>query len=174
MSVADWSIKLAKADDANHLPEIELAAGRLFESIPELADFAGGHAISPERHRKLIVKGHCLVAVSGERIAGFLASEPAGRELHIAELSVHPDFQQQGVGARLMRGCQIDAHNSGFSALTLTTFRDVPWNGPFYQRLGFVEVGELDSHARLRGEIAKEVSQGMPEDKRIAMIRFLN
>ncbi|WP_114521593.1 GNAT family N-acetyltransferase [Altererythrobacter sp. ZODW24] len=174
MSETDWSIRLAKLEDAEHLPDIELAAGKLFETIPDLAGIAGGQAIPPERHRKLIVKGHCLVAASGERIAGFLASEPFGRELHITELSVHPDFQQQGIGARLMRGCQIDAHNSGFSALTLTTFRNVPWNGPFYRRLGFVEVEELDSHARLRGEIAKEVSHGLPEDQRAAMIRFLS
>ncbi len=164
MSATNWSIRLAKPEDADHLPNIERAAGKLFES---------NHAIPPERHRKLIAKGHCLIAVSGERIAGFLASEPYGRELHIIELSVHPDFQRQGVGARLMRGCQIDALNSGFSALTLTTFRDVQWNGPFYQRLGFVEVEELDSHARLRDEIAKEISHGLPADQRIAMIRFL-
>ncbi len=173
MSAANWSIRLARPDDASHLPDVELAAGKLFETIPALAGIAGGHAIPPRRHRKLIANGHCLVAVSGDRIAGFLASESFGRELHIVELSVHPDFQEQGIGSGLMRGCQINAHNSGFSALTLTTFRDVPWNGPFYERLGFAEVGELDSHARLRGEIAKEVSHGLPEEGRVAMIRFL-
>jgi hypothetical protein len=29
--------------------------------------------------------------------------------------------------------------------VTLTTFRDVPWNAPFYRRLGFEVVDELPS-----------------------------
>ncbi len=51
-----------------------------------------------------------------------------------------PAFQQRGIGGGLMRACMIDARNSGFCALTLTTFRDVAWNAPFYSRLGFFEV----------------------------------
>lgn len=31
-------------------------------------------------------------------------------------------------------------HNSEFVGLSLTTFRDVPYNGPFYARLGFHEL----------------------------------
>jgi hypothetical protein len=30
------------------------------------------------------------------------------------------------------------AKSRRFHAITLTTFRDVPWNGPFYGSLGFV------------------------------------
>jgi len=29
------------------------------------------------------------------------------------------------------------ATSQGYEAVTLTTFRDVPWNSPFYTRLGF-------------------------------------
>ena len=35
------------------------------------------------------------------------------------------------------------ATSEGFDAITLTTYRDVPWNGPFYESLGYVTIGDL-------------------------------
>ena len=32
-----------------------------------------------------------------------------------------------------------EAWDLGYDRLSLTTYRDLPWNGPFYARLGFVE-----------------------------------
>lgn len=173
-SSQEWSLRLARPDDAEHLPAIERAAGTLFSSIPELAGLAGNEAIPAERHQKLIRKGHCLVAFQGDRPVGFIATEPFRRELHIWEVSVHPDAQQRGIGAGLVRACQIDARNSSFKAITLTTFRDVPWNGPFYERLGFEEVTALDAHPRLVGELAVEADHGLPAERRCAMIHFLD
>ena len=169
-----WSLRLAKPEDADALPALELAAGELFNTLPGLGSVAGNHAIPAERHRKLIRKGHCLVAYLGDRPIGFIATEPFRRELHVWEMSVHPDGQRQGIGAGLMRACMIDARNSGFKAVTLTTFRDVPWNGPFYARLGFEEVTALDAHPRLASELALEADNGMPADQRCAMIAFLD
>ncbi|MBI1402307.1 MAG: GNAT family N-acetyltransferase [Porphyrobacter sp.] len=171
MSGADWSLRLARAEDAAALPGIERAAA---------VAFAGEPSVDPLRTRseadyaRLIRRGHCLVAHVGERPAGFLAAEPFGRELHIWEMDVLPAFQRRGIGAGLVRAAQIDARNTGFRALTLTTFRDLAWNGPFYERLGFEEVTALDAHPRLAGELANEVDDGMPADRRCAMIRFLD
>jgi GNAT superfamily N-acetyltransferase len=130
--------------------------------------------MEPAQHRRLIAKGHCLVVLSGDQIVGFLASEPFRRELHIREVSVHSDYQGHGIGAGLMRAAIIDAGNSGFAAVTLTTFRDVPWNGPFYTRLGFVEIEDFDANPRLSDELEKEVSHGLPRDRRCAMIYFIS
>jgi hypothetical protein len=74
----------------------------------------------------------------------------------------------------LVRAGQIDARNTGFKALTLTTFRDLAWNAPFYARLGFDEVTAIDAHPRLAGELANEVDDGLPADRRCAMICFLD
>ncbi|GAA4043817.1 GNAT family N-acetyltransferase [Parerythrobacter jejuensis] len=172
--MSDWSIRLARPGDADALPAVEMAAGTLFATLPDLAEFAGNHAISAERHRKLIARGHCLVALAQDAPIGFVATQPFQRELHVWEVSVHPDFQQRGIGATLMRACMIDARNAGFVALTLTTFRDVPWNGPFYEQIGFEEVTALDAHPRLAAELAEEADNGMPADRRIAMIKFLD
>lgn len=173
--MSDWSLRLAKVDDADAMPEIEAAASDLFKQDPELAEldiFDDGW--EPDELRKLIRRGHCLVSHVGDAIAGFLISQPFRRELHIWEMDVHPRFQRRGIGAGLIRACQIDARNAGFRAVTLTTFRDLAWNGPFYQQLGFEEVTALDAHPRLAGELANEVDDGLPAERRCAMIHFLD
>jgi GNAT superfamily N-acetyltransferase len=174
MSRSDWSLRLARPDDAEAMPAIERAAADLFAQDPDLAGLDPDDTWTPEELARLIRKGHCLVAHVGEDMAGFLVAEPFRRELHIWEMDVHPRFQQRGIGAGLVRAAQIDARNTGFKALTLTTFRDLAWNAPFYTRLGFEEVTALDAHPRLAGELANEVDDGLPADRRCAMICFLD
>ena len=172
--MTDWSLRLARQADAGHMPAIEARAGRLFETVEGLAGIAGQQTVPVERLQRYIRKGHCLVAHVGGAMAGFLVNEPFGRELHIWEFNVDPVHQRRGIGAGLVRACIIDAGNAGFRAVTLTTFRDVPWNAPFYARLGFVEVTALDAHPRLAGELAVEADHGLPAERRCAMIRFLD
>jgi GNAT superfamily N-acetyltransferase len=62
---------------------------------------------------------------------------------HIWQLSVHPDHVRQGLGRSLVEAASSWARSTGFDAITLTTYRDVPWNGPFYESLGFVVVHDL-------------------------------
>ena len=183
MSDEAWAVRLAQAQAAEFFPAIELAASALFTDQDDLPDFDPNDLWTAEEHRKFIARGHCLTAISTKseggkddenRVIGFLASQPFGRELHIWEMDVLPEFQQQGIGEGLLRACIIDARNAGFAALTLTTFHDLNWNGPFYQRLGFVEVTDLDSHPRLKAELEDEHQHGLPCDRRYAMIQFLS
>ncbi|OBX19534.1 acetyltransferase [Erythrobacter sp. QSSC1-22B] len=168
-----WSIRLARRDDAAALPAIERSAAELLAGYPGIEGIDPKQVTSADRYRALIAKGHSLVATVGDRVVGFLVTEPCGRELHIREISVTTQWQRQGIGAIMIRACGIDAGNAGFSALTLTTFRDVPWNAPFYARLGFVEVAEPEEHLRLSSELENEACAGLKPAQRVAMIRFL-
>lgn len=170
----DWTLRLARPEDAPYMPAIEARAARLFDGVEGLEELAVRPVHPVERLQRYIRKGHCLVAHVGQAMAGWLANEPFGRELHIWEFNVDPAFQQRGIGSGLLRACLIDSGNSGFTAVTLTTFRDVEWNAPFYARLGFEEVVALDAHPRLAAELALEVDSGLPADRRCAMIRFLD
>lgn len=62
---------------------------------------------------------------------------------HLEQVSVRlPDRARQGTGTALVRAAMAEARWLGHDDLTLCTYRDLPWNGPFYARLGFVEVPE--------------------------------
>lgn len=172
--MTDWSLRLARPADAETMPAIEAASAVRFSGVPELAELNFSATRDATAYLRLIRKGHCLVTHVGEEMAGFLACEPFGRELHIWEMDVLPAYQGRGIGSGLLRACMVDARNSGFSALTLTTFRDVAWNAPFYARLGFEEVTALDAHPRLAGELALEADSGLPARLRCAMIRFVD
>lgn len=174
MSPHDWSLRLARLEDAAAMPAIERAAAELFTHEPGLEGFDPEDTWEVPDLERLIRRGHSLVAHVGEVMAGFLVAQPFSRELHIWEMNVHPRYGQRGIGAGLVRAAQIDARNTGFKALTLTTFRDLAWNAPFYAQLGFEEVTALDAHPRLAGELANEVDDGLPADRRCAMICFLD
>ncbi|WP_454597498.1 GNAT family N-acetyltransferase [Qipengyuania sp. SM2507] len=168
-----WSIRLARREDADALPAIERSAAALLAEYPGIEGIDPDKALTSHQYRALIARGHSLVAIAGDRIVGFLVTEPCGRELHIREMDVATQSQRQGIGAIMLRACGIDAINTGFAALTLTTFRDVPWNAPFYARLGFVEVAEPEEHSRLNAELEQEKHSGLNREQRVAMIRFL-
>jgi GNAT superfamily N-acetyltransferase len=170
----DWSLRLARPDDAEAMPGIESAAARSFADLPDYAHLDLTGTRNSDGFRRLIRKGHCLVVHVGEVMAGYLVAEPFSRELHIWQMDVAPQFQRRGIGAGLVRAGQIDARNTGFRAMTLTTFRDVVWNGPFYAGLGFQEVTAIDAHPRLAGELANEADDGLPAERRCAMICFLD
>ena len=174
MSRGAWSLRLARPADAAGMPAIERAAAELFTHGAGLEGFDPDDTWEVPDLERLIRKGHSLVAHVGEAMAGFLVAQPFGRELHIWEMDVLPTFGRRGIGAGLVRAAQIDARNTGFRALTLATFRDLPCNAPFYARLGFEEVTALDAHPRLAGELANEVDDGLPADRRCAMICFLD
>ena len=102
-----------------------------------------------------------LVLVAGEPPVGFACVELVDGGPHIRQLSVHPDHARQGVGRSLVEAASAWADGEGFAAITLTTYRDVPWNGPFYETLGFVpmrdlppELAAIREHERVIGDDA--------------------
>jgi N-acetylglutamate synthase-like GNAT family acetyltransferase len=52
------------------------------------------------------------------------------------------------IGRQLIACVADHARTLGLTSLTLTTFRDVPWNAPFYARLGFEYIAELTPELR--------------------------
>lgn len=162
-------IRLAGEDDAEALPDIEQSAGEAFRTIPELAWLAD-EDVSAERHRTLITQGPCLVAADdGDRPVGLLSATIEGDVLHIWELDVRLELQGMGIGRALLEKAVENARQRGVDAVTLTTFRDVAWNAPFYSKFGFriLESGCIDE--RLAALLLAEAGHGMPADRRCAM-----
>ena len=166
----EWSLRLAKAEDAQDYAEVEADAARLFDTDPSLADMAMPPPRSAEQYRAIIAQRQSLTATCDSTVIGFVAARPAGRQLHLHELSVARAFQRRGIGATLLRALQIDARNAGFAAITLHTFRDIAWNAPFYADHGFVMVDDLADHPRLASGLEAAVAAGLPRERRCAMI----
>lgn len=93
-----------------------------------------------------------LVAEQDGRIAGtaqlVLAMRPNGR--HRAEVNkvlVHPAFQRQGIGRRLMDAIETIARREGRTLLHLDTREGDPANR-LYQAAGYIEAGRIPCWAR--------------------------
>ncbi len=71
---------------------------------------------------------------------GFTLTSERGGSLYLDQVSVHPDHGQNGIGRALVIGVIKDAEHRGLPSVTLSTFRDLPWNGPFYASMGFKEI----------------------------------
>jgi len=59
------------------------------------------------------------------------------------------------------------------AALTLTTFRDVPWNAAYYERLGFAQIDPAAYGPELGARVAHEATSIPADAPRIAMRRAL-
>jgi N-acetylglutamate synthase-like GNAT family acetyltransferase len=172
--MSEFSIRLAQPEDAAAFHMVEEDAATLLKEEPSLQGIRVPPSGTAEHYRKLIAKGHCLSATSRQNVIGFAAAGRVGRELHLHELSVMRKHQQGGIGATLLRALAIDARNSGLRAITLNTYRDIPWNAPFYARHGFVEVENFEGREHLAESLEAAVEFGMPRERRCAMILFLD
>ncbi|MBM3147290.1 MAG: GNAT family N-acetyltransferase [Actinobacteria bacterium] len=114
--------------------------------------------------------GHLWVALSpsGECV-GFALVEPSGERLHLEELAVLLDHGGRGVGTALVRAVERWAAAHCYAELTLTTYLDVPWSGPFYRRLGFTVVPPENLDAGLAARLEAEAARGMDSMPRVAM-----
>ena len=163
-------IRSAHVSDAELLPDIERSAGQSFLTIPDLAWLVNHDVMSVETHQKHIKAKTSWVADNPEEgLQGFLSAERFGNELHIWEVSVHADHQKQGIGRQLLEVVIDEAKQGGLKALTLTTFREVAWNEPFYAKLGFVTLTAGTIGRRLSAVLEDEMSHGLPGDQRCAM-----
>ena len=151
--------------------EIEHRANRAFadHGLPEIADDAAGTAEELEAYR---ATGRAWVAVDerGLPIAYILTAEVDGA-LHIEQVSVDPAHARRGIGAELIEHVCDLAGADGRASVTLTTFRDIPWNAPYYARLGFRELAEDEWAAQLRALVAHERAAIPSDAPRVAMTR---
>lgn len=134
-------LRRARYDDIPQLGAVERSAAELFRSVKQ--DHLLDHATAnPSFLTAMIESNHIWVAVNKlDEPIGFVGGVAVGSNFHIAEISVAQRYQGRGVGKALIWQLMEEVRREGFKAATLTTFRRIPWNGPWYKRLGFSEVG---------------------------------
>ena len=101
------------------------------------------------------------VYVIGRPPVGFVELAEVDGEAYVHEVAVLPSHMRRGYGTQLMAAAAAWSRERGYSSITLTTYRDIAWNGPFYGRLGYVEVD--DPGPGLAAIRAYETSVGLDE-----------
>lgn len=165
-------IRLATENDIEVLPLVQIEAGARFREIGmhEIADNAPLSVGFLERFQQA---GLVWVSIDeADRPSGFLIAVIVDEFLHIEQVSVHPEYAGQGVGKRLVDAAAVRAAEEGLRALSLITFRNVPWNAPYYWRIGFREMSDEELTEGLRGRFHDEIRQGLDPRERVCMLRI--
>jgi GNAT superfamily N-acetyltransferase len=166
----NFIIRRAQSVDATALPAIERSVAELFRCDPSLAWLADAAVPDTEHHLRAIESDAVWVAQSIDgALMGFVSAVEVANELHIQELSVSQHFQGRGAGRKLLLAAIECARDRELHGLTLTTFRDVPWNEAFYQRMGFETLSPAQLGPRLTAVLNNEVAHGLPAERRCAM-----
>ncbi len=158
-------VRPADPIEYEQLIEVEIAADRLFP--------LAGYGETPPPADLEDLEEATLLLVAGDPPVGYARVEVVDGQAHLEGLSVRPRFMRQGIGSALVNAACDWASEQGYHRITLCTFAEVPWNGPFYATLGFTELTELSPGlAEFRKHEAELGLDAM--GRRIVMVRQLN
>jgi len=163
-----YTIRPARTHDVPALAEVERAAARLFAPYG-LADLFSATS-PPEKLDAAARDGRLWVAVDAAgAVVGFALASEVGGNAHLDEIDVDPAHGRRGIGRALVDAVVAWARRHRHRALTLNTMVDVPWNAPYYRRLGFVALAD-DALPEALAELRRlEVEHGLPGDRRVSM-----
>ncbi|MDX3533118.1 GNAT family N-acetyltransferase [Streptomyces sp. MB09-01] len=164
-------IRAAHVNELTALRDIERAAGICFRDIgmPEIADDEPLTLGELGRYQRA---GMAWVSVdAADAPVAYLIADRVDGNLHVEQVSVHPDRARRGIGRSLLEHLAGLAARDGVPALTLTTFTEVPWNAPYYARCGFRLLDEGGLTPGLREIRARESEHGLDLWPRACMRR---
>lgn len=165
-----YRIAAARPADLTSLAAVELAAARLLTGHAPASVLA--ETTSPETLAEAQRAGHLWVVLKDDAPIGFAHVEAIeGDAVHLEEIDVHPEHGRRGLGTTLVLHVCRWAVLNGYESITLTTFRDVPWNMPFYARLGFDVVPPDRLSPALRAVVEDERRRGLDPSRRVVMRR---
>ncbi len=182
-------IRLAQARDVAAMREIEVAAGQEFNAIG-MTQVAQDEPLPAAELLAYQRDGRAWVAVAshdglGTAILGDAGSAPVAGlvaylivdrvdgNAHVEQVSVDPAYRGRGIGAALIEQAACWGREWGASALTLTSFAQVRWNAPYYERLGFRPLTDAQLTPGLRHIRADEAAHGLDRWPRLAMRKEL-
>lgn len=165
-------IRLASADDVPKVAPLEQAAGEVFRSIgmdavaddPPIADSILLQAVEDQR---------LWVAVEYGVLKAYLLGEFLPQSLHIDQVTVHPKAARRGLGALMIESVSADPRSKKRGLITLTSFANVPWNAPYYERIGFLDIAESEWPEGVAGKVDADQQHGLNAWPRVVMQRVI-
>jgi GNAT superfamily N-acetyltransferase len=164
-------IRPAAAGDVEAIRQVERRAGELFREIG-MAEVADEELPSPSLVAGFVRDGRAWVDERDGMVAGFIVVRRLADACHVVQVSIDPAYRGQRIGAALIRHLEPWAVSHGLDALTLTTFEHVPWNAPYYERLGFEQLAPSAMTVGLAA-VFEEEGRAFAAGTRVAMRRPL-
>jgi hypothetical protein len=145
------TVREAGPADLEGLAAIEWSGDRMFRKLG--SRFPPGPCTVTEA-----IEHGADILVAGDPPAGFAALTRMDGHPHLAQISVLASQAGRGTGTTLL----AEVLRRSGPGLTLITFRDVPWNGPWYGKHGFTEL-PAQWGPQLRAEWEAEIDAGLHE-----------
>ncbi|GAA1825050.1 GNAT family N-acetyltransferase [Actinomadura chokoriensis] len=150
----EYEVRPARPEDLPGLADIENSGDPMFAGIGIV--FPPGPTVIEQ-----LIGKPAEIVVAGDPPVGFAAVEEVDEAAHLEQISVRGDLTGRGIGARLLAEVMARAAAAGSPGVSLLTFRDVPWNGPWYARHGFAELPEERWGPGIRSSWAAEIEAGL-------------
>ncbi|MCU1464754.1 MAG: hypothetical protein JWM72_682 [Actinomycetia bacterium] len=166
-----FDIRTPRPDELERLRDIERAAGAIFAEVG-FADVAAHEPESAEALAEYTRAGRAwLIADDDDLPVGYAVVDIVDGVAHLEQLSVVPERGRQGLGTALLEHTCTWAAAHGYDAVTLTTFRAVAWNAPYYAKHGFDIMSDDEIGPELRALCALEAEHGLEPGQRVCMRR---
>lgn len=162
-------LRLALPSEIPLIREIERASAQRFIGLMDaLAEDepTPAHSLAAR-----IATDGLLVAIDTDAPVAFVMFRTVEDGLYIEQIDVLPDFAGRRIGAALLDAVTERARRLGLKRLTLSTFRDVAWNAPWYRRLGFAEIADRALTPELVEIRRQHLARGLDESQRVFMER---
>lgn len=151
-------VRAASPADLSYLNDVEQRASERFAEIG-LDPVTRGPNLPPALLARQQALG--LVWVAGDPPVAFAVALAFPGALHLHEIDVVPEAAGRGLGRALVDVVSAEAARRGLAEVTLVTFRDVPWNAPYYGRLGFRVSAEAARRPEIGAILEEERRSGL-------------
>jgi len=138
--------------------------------MPEIADYP---ATCKLIFKEAIENDLLLTVYCAESLAGFALLLAREKACHLEQMSVDPAFARRSLGSALLEHAIKVAATKGFEQITLSTFKAIPWNEPFYRRFGSKPVDSDNITGHLLSCQNEEAKAGLDMTLRVLMFRAL-
>ena len=158
-------ISLASEKDCLELPRVEICAGAVFTSIG-MDEIAQDDPPSVELLLEYQKAGRLFIASDPREktvqayIVLTILSPPEGNDPGLGfvhQVSVSPTYARRGIGARLIAQAEAWSLSQKVPCICLTTFDNVPWNRPYYERLGFRVLSDTELQEHRYAELKRQL-----------------
>jgi GNAT superfamily N-acetyltransferase len=170
MPLPDVHYRNALPEDVPSIRIVEYEAAQRFVSVG-LTGIAAARPMDAPFVLKKVRAHEVIVAQCEGACVGFVLFAMLRARIYVEALDVVPQHAGRRIGAALLDQVDTRAREISATHVELSTFRHVPWNAPYYQRLGFSILDDDELDAVLLRIRKLRIARGVDETKRVFMRR---